>query len=163
SSRSGHAPQGRPTEAMMEPIFWSPAHDAWLTDSPSDASPETEPGEPKVDRMREECSPRPSAKWGNVAMKRLTPWVVPALIILGWQAAAQMGLWRPQVLPAPTAVVSAAWGLLISGELWTHVRVSAWRAFVGFAIGGGIGLILGMANGLSRLSETVLDSTLQMV
>jgi sulfonate transport system permease protein len=96
-------------------------------------------------------------------MKRLTPWVVPALIILGWQAAAEVGLLRPQVLPAPTAVVSAAWGLLISGELWTHVSVSAWRAFVGFTIGGGIGFVLGMANGLSRLSETLLDSTLQMV
>ena len=96
-------------------------------------------------------------------MKRIMPWIVPLLIILGWQAAAQFGLLRPQVLPAPTAVASAAWQLLISGELWTHVRVSAWRALVGFAIGGGIGFALGMANGLSSLSETLLDSTLQMV
>jgi sulfonate transport system permease protein len=96
-------------------------------------------------------------------MKRLMPWLVPALVILAWQAAAQFGLLRPQVLPAPTAVASAAWGLLVSGELWKHVEVSAWRALVGFSIGGGIGFILGMANGLSRVSETLLDSTLQMV
>src|SRR4051794_31046189 len=96
-------------------------------------------------------------------MKRLMPWAVPALIIFAWQAAAQFGLLRPQVLPAPTAVASAAWSLMISGELWRHVQVSAWRALVGFAIGGGIGFALGMANGLSSLSETLLDSTLQMV
>lgn len=99
----------------------------------------------------------------GTTMRRLLPWLIPALVILGWQAAAQSGLLRPQVLPAPTAVASAAWRLLISGELGTHVRVSAWRAFAGFAIGGGVGFVLGMANGLSRLSETLLDSTLQMV
>jgi hypothetical protein len=139
-------------EAMMEPIFWSPAHDAWLTDRRPDASPEPEPGEPEHGPPRHQEASRPSAQTGNAAVKRLTPWAVPALIILGWQVAAQFGLLRPQVLPAPTTVVSAAWGLLISGELWTHVSVSAWRAFVGFTIGGGIGLILGIANGLSRLS-----------
>lgn len=96
-------------------------------------------------------------------MKRFIPWIVPGLVILAWQAAAQFGLLRPQVLPAPTAVSAAAWGLLVSGELWKHVEVSAWRALVGFSIGGGIGFALGMANGLSRVSETLLDSTLQMV
>ncbi len=96
-------------------------------------------------------------------MKRMLPWLVPTLIILLWQAASQLGWVRPQVLPAPTAVASAAWKLMLSGELWSHVRVSTWRAAVGFALGGGIGFALGMANGLSSLSETLLDATLQMV
>lgn len=96
-------------------------------------------------------------------MKRILPWLVPMLVLIGWQAAATIGFLRPQILPAPTAVAAAAWQLLWSGELWSHVRVSAWRAMTGFAIGGTIGFGLGMANGLSRTSETVLDSTLQMV
>jgi len=96
-------------------------------------------------------------------MKRILPWAVPALVILLWQLASQFGLVRPQVMPAPSAVALAAWKLLMSGELWMHVRVSTWRALTGFAIGGGIGFLLGMANGLSSVSETVLDSTLQMV
>lgn len=96
-------------------------------------------------------------------MKRVLPWLVPALVILAWQAASQAGFLRPQIMPAPTAVALAAWNLLWSGELWTHVQVSAWRAMTGFAIGGGIGFALGMANGLSATSETLLDSTLQMV
>jgi len=96
-------------------------------------------------------------------MKRTTSWIVPLVILLLWQAASHFGLLRAQVLPAPTAVVAAAWRLARSGELWTHVEVSAWRAAVGFAIGGGIGCLLGFANGLSSWSETLLDTTLQMI
>jgi sulfonate transport system permease protein len=96
-------------------------------------------------------------------MKRAASWIVPILILALWQAASYLGLLRAQVLPAPTAVVAAAWRLTRSGELWTHVEVSAWRAGVGFAIGGGIGCVLGFANGLSSWSETLLDTTLQMI
>ena len=67
------------------------------------------------------------------------------------------------MLPAPSAVAEACWHVARSGELWTNIEVSAWRALVGFAIGGGIGFMLGMLNGLSSLSETLTDSTLQMV
>jgi sulfonate transport system permease protein len=100
---------------------------------------------------------------GTAVMKRILPWVVPILLILLWQAVSQLGLLRAQVLPAPTAVAEAAWRLTRSGELWTHVKISTWRALVGFAVGGGIGFVLGMANGLSSLSEALLDSTLQMI
>jgi sulfonate transport system permease protein len=100
---------------------------------------------------------------GTAVMKRILPWVVPILLILLWQAVSQLGLLRAQVLPAPIAVAEAAWRLTRSGELWTHVKISTWRALVGFAVGGGIGFVLGMANGLSPLSETLLDSTLQMI
>lgn len=95
--------------------------------------------------------------------RRILPWLVPAGVILAWQLASQAGLLRPEIMPAPTAVAAAGWTLLGSGELWKHVQISAWRAGIGFAIGGGIGFTLGMANGLSRMSETLLDSTLQMV
>ena len=43
------------------------------------------------------------------------------------------------------------------------MKISTWRALLGFAIGGGLGFAPGMANGLSSLSETLLDSTLQMI
>ena len=96
-------------------------------------------------------------------MKRILPWVVPILVLLSWQTASDLGLMRAQIMPAPTAVALAAWRLVQSGELWTNIQVSAGRALLGFAIGGGIGFALGMANGLSRMSASLLDSTLQMV
>ena len=91
------------------------------------------------------------------------PWAVPFLIIAAWQLASQAGWLSTRVLPEPWAVVKAFWTLAASGELWTHVATSTWRALVGFAIGGGLGLVLGLLTGTFRLAETLLDSTLQMV
>jgi sulfonate transport system permease protein len=96
-------------------------------------------------------------------MNRIVPWLVPILVLLAWQAGSRFGVIQANVLPAPSAVAQAGWHLARSGELWTNIEVSAARALVGFAIGGGIGFILGMMNGLSSLSETLTDSTLQML
>jgi sulfonate transport system permease protein len=93
----------------------------------------------------------------------LTPWALPVGIVMAWEALSLAGLIPSRVLPAPTDVVIAGWKLLRSGELLRNIWVSFWRAIVGFAIGGGIGFALGLANGLSRRSERVFDSTLQMV
>jgi sulfonate transport system permease protein len=102
----------------------------------------------------------------SFAIRRLegiTQWLLPAAIIVVWQFAVTSGLLSTHILPAPTDVVEAGWRLLKSGELLRNMWVSFWRAMVGFAIGGGIGFAFGLANGLSRRSEKIFDSTLQMV
>jgi sulfonate transport system permease protein len=94
---------------------------------------------------------------------RALPWVVPVFLLLLWQWASSAGLLPPRFLPAPRAVLSAFVTLAASGELWTHVRVSTLRAFSGFAVGGGLGLVLGLLTGSLRWAETLLDTTLQMI
>ncbi len=93
----------------------------------------------------------------------LLPWLVPIALIAVWQAASSFGWLATRVLPAPLEVVKAAWTLTESGELWKHVQVSAWRALSGLAIGGGLGLALGLLTGSVKFFETLLDSSLQMV
>ncbi|GAD21625.1 aliphatic sulfonate ABC transporter permease SsuC [Acidovorax sp. MR-S7] len=95
--------------------------------------------------------------------RRLVPWLVPLVLVAVWQAASSLGWLSTRVLPAPSAVVRAAWELTASGELWTHVKVSAGRALAGLAIGGGLGLLLGLLTGSLRWAETLLDSSIQMV
>jgi sulfonate transport system permease protein len=90
-------------------------------------------------------------------------WVLPALIVAVWQAAASLGWIADTIMPSPVAVLAAAWRLTLSGELPQNLGVSALRALAGLAIGGGIGLSLGLVNGLSRLSFTVTDTTVQMI
>ena len=97
------------------------------------------------------------------AGQRLLPWLVPLLLVAVWQAASARGWLSTRVLPAPLDVLQAAWTLAESGELWTHVKVSAARALSGLAIGGGLGLLLGLFTGSLRWAETLLDSTIQMV
>lgn len=96
-------------------------------------------------------------------MKRSLPWLIPALLVAAWQFAAMRGWLSAQVLPAPVAVAQAGWKLARSGTLWTNIEISAWRAMLGFVIGGGIGFALGIMNGLFPVSEILTDSTLQML
>jgi len=95
--------------------------------------------------------------------QRLVPWLVPLVLIVAWQIACASGWMSTRVLPAPLDVLKAAWTLTLSGDLWIHVKVSTWRALSGLAIGGGLGLLLGLLTGSVRFFETLLDSTIQMV
>jgi len=97
------------------------------------------------------------------AGRRLLPWLLPLALLIGWQAASSLGWLSSRVLPAPADVLRAASQLALSGELWTHVKVSAGRALLGLAIGGGLGLALGLLTGSVRACETLLDTTVQMV
>jgi sulfonate transport system permease protein len=93
----------------------------------------------------------------------LAPWALPVLLIVVWQVAAQAGWLSSRILPEPWAVAKAFRDLAVSGELWTHLRVSLWRAGAGFGLGAGLGLLLGLLNGSSRRAATLLDTTLQMI
>ncbi len=94
---------------------------------------------------------------------RAGPWLVPVALVLAWEAAADSGLLAARVLPAPSATVVAAWDLLRSGELGRSILISTERAFLGLAIGGVLGLALGLLTGAWPAAERLLDSTLQML
>jgi len=100
---------------------------------------------------------------GRRALDALVPWLVPLAVLALWQLSAQAGWLSTRVLPAPSAVARAAWELALSGELWRHLAVSTGRAFLGFAVGGGLGLLLGLLTGSQRWAETAFDTTLQML
>ncbi|CAI3790278.1 Putative aliphatic sulfonates transport permease protein SsuC [Pseudomonas sp. MM227] len=84
-------------------------------------------------------------------------------LLLIWQLAVSVGWLSTRILPAPSAVFAAGVALFKSGEIWTHLAISGWRAGIGFAIGGGIGLLLGLISGLSRWGERLLDTSVQMI
>ena len=93
--------------------------------------------------------------------------VVPLLAIALWHWVTQAGLVNPQVLPAPLAVGrkwveyllplqsfdghagASWWAWAFSGELIVDTLTSLYRVVVGFAIGGGLALPLGLAMGAS--------------
>src|ERR1700677_1393946 len=79
-------------------------------------------------------------------------WILPALIVIAWQASSSLGWIGDTVMPSPTAVGAAAWRLTLSGELPQNLGVSAMRALAGLVVGGGIGLGVGPLKGPARLS-----------
>jgi sulfonate transport system permease protein len=102
-------------------------------------------------------------KRGTALAMRVVPWIVPALVVLGWELSARAGWLSSRILPDPLVVGQAAWALMRIGEMWANVKVSALRALGGLAIGGSFGFLLGLATGLFRPIEVALDSTVQMI
>ncbi len=90
-------------------------------------------------------------------------WMLPIVLLVLWQLGASTGVLSSTVLPNPLDIGRAAYRLSASGELLTNMEVSTLRALAGLVVGGGIGLAFGVANGLSRWSDTFTDTTLQMV
>ena len=95
--------------------------------------------------------------------RHLVPWIVPLLLVAGWQWAVTAETIPSQKIPAPSAVLAAGWRLTRSLELPLHLWESTKRALLGLAIGGALGLALGFLNGLSPWANRLLDSSVQMV
>ncbi|MET0494854.1 MAG: ABC transporter permease subunit [Actinoplanes sp.] len=94
---------------------------------------------------------------------RVISWAVPVLLLLVWELLARTGVIAPNVLPAPSSVGVTAWRLTETGELPTHLWESLKRAAIGLALGGSIGLVLGVLTGFSRLAEAIVDRNIQIV
>ena len=93
----------------------------------------------------------------------IAPWLIPVGLVIAWEVAARTGLIAARVLPAPSAIFTAFLVTLQDGSLLHHAAISAWRALQGLLIGGIIGFVLGVINGLWKPAELLLDSTLQML
>lgn len=102
-------------------------------------------------------------KSGKRASERLIPWFFPLLLLLGWQIFSAAGAIPERILPAPTQVMGSAVELLATGELFSHVSISLGRALTGFLIGGILGFLFGLLNGVFRISELLFDTSIQML
>lgn len=104
---------------------------------------------------------------GRRAYKRSTiaamGFALPAALLIGWQALGHYDRISPLLFPTPYTIAEAFISLAASGSLAEHLQISLARALTGFALGGGLGLLLGLAVGLFRRAERVLDPTVQMI
>lgn len=89
--------------------------------------------------------------------------VVPLLLIAAWEYLCQAGVFPPWQLPAPSYVLGTLAELHASGELYFHSWASVRRVLIGFAIGGSLGLLVGVTVGVSRVFERLVDTTLQAI
>ena len=104
--------------------------------------------------------------------------VVPVVVVAIWQAVAMLGWVNPQVLPSPLAVLERwiayllplqphsegswlAWAF--SGELIVDSLTSLYRVAVGFVIGAGLALPLGLAMGASARAYAWFNPLVQIL
>jgi NitT/TauT family transport system permease protein len=124
--------------------------------------------------MSNKVSSIAGARWREIGIGL----IVPAVIIALWQAVAQLGWVNPQVLPSPVAVVQKWIAYLLpmqpyadgsklawyfSGELLIDSLGSMYRVLVGFAIGAGLALPIGLAMGASAHVYAWLNPLFQLL
>jgi sulfonate transport system permease protein len=85
------------------------------------------------------------------------------LLIALWELASLAGWIRPEVLAAPSTVMSTGAHLVADGALQSALWASLQRVFWGLAIGVPLGAILALAAGLSRTGENLIDGNIQML
>jgi sulfonate transport system permease protein len=114
-------------------------------------------------KTRSERSRVPGARRSEPKHYALLSWAAPLTLLLVWELLSRLGLIQSVVLPPPSSVFVTAQKLLVTGELQANLRASLLRALGGFSLGASVGLLLGVAVGLSRLLHALFDRSLQII
>ncbi|MFC7679308.1 ABC transporter permease [Paenibacillus sp. GCM10028914] len=89
--------------------------------------------------------------------------LLPVILLIIWEAAGALNMLNPILLPAPSDIMGELISLTRSGELASNFGISAYRALLGFLLGGGLGLAAGVWVGFSYRAERLVDPSLQML
>jgi sulfonate transport system permease protein len=87
--------------------------------------------------------------------------ILPVILLVLWEVACRAGLFPPNQLPAPSAVIQEMAGLAATGELLDHIGITLYRVFAGFLLGVGVATALGSLTGYSRICCELLDPLVQ--
>src|SRR5258708_243910 len=104
----------------------------------------------------------------SLRLKRLERWIVPVLILVGWEIFSRSGTLPAALLPAPTTVLRswADWVFAIDGNTQTNsgrwifdTAASISRVMAGFGIATALAVSLGVAIGWSRRGRNIIQPT----
>jgi len=84
-------------------------------------------------------------------------------IIAIWQFATGMGWINPVLLPSPLEIVKALIASVEDGTLFVNILASLLRVVEGFLVAFVVAVPLGVAMGLSRLTEGLVDPLLELL
>jgi NitT/TauT family transport system permease protein len=114
--------------------------------------------EPRRRRAEEPVDTRVSrgarrGRWRGVVL----PGVAVGAVVLAWEGAARQGWLPPLLLPAPSAIGLKIATLVASGELLRQTAAIVLRVFIGLALGGVPGALVGLVLGWSRRARALGD------
>lgn len=78
---------------------------------------------------------------------RLLPLVVMVII---WELVSRLDLVNPRLFPPPSRVVLAFHDWVMSGDFWSDIQASCVRMLAGLAVGGILGVVVGILTGRTR-------------
>lgn len=74
-------------------------------------------------------------------------WIVPLAMLIAWEGFGRAGV-LPHYLPAPSVIVAALVEVTRDGELPHAMAISLFRVSIGFVLGAGGGVLVGLGAGL---------------
>jgi NitT/TauT family transport system permease protein len=83
--------------------------------------------------------------------------LVGAVLLATWELVVQTGLYSGLFLPAPSHIAASLGSMAAAGTLWAHLGVTLTRILLGLVGGATIGVLLGLAMGMSRRLRRVFD------
>ena len=89
--------------------------------------------------------------------------IVPVVAIAVWETLARAEIINPMILPAPSQVLAKWLEYAQTGELHRDALSSLYRVAMGFLIGTGLAIPLGLAMGASRTAHAYLNPLLQVL
>jgi len=87
--------------------------------------------------------------------------LLPAVLLVAWEASARLQLIPSNWLPAPSMVATTLTELGRSGELLANVTATVTRLFLGFVLGSAVATVFGIWCGRSERLHALLDPTFQ--
>ena len=89
--------------------------------------------------------------------------VLPIGLLVVWQVAADHGLISPSSFPAPLSMARMLWSDALSGKLETDLLASLQRVVWGLVIGSALGIVTGLAMGMSQTIDRLLTISVQVL
>lgn len=96
-------------------------------------------------------------------MKWLRAVALPVVLLAAWELICRSGKVSPAILPAPSQVARKWVEYLLSGELPRDAASSLYRVLVGFLIGAGLALPLGLLMGARKKAYEALNPMVQLL
>ena len=119
-----------------------------------------------VDRatpLRSEVKKRPSFHLTKKIPDFWLKSLIPIALLVAWEISTRYAWLDPIFLPRPSLVAKAFYELLFKDHLLVDLRVSGVTVLEGFSIGAVLGLLTGIAAGLSSTVDKLIGSTLNSI
>ncbi len=93
----------------------------------------------------------------------LISWSGVIVVLVVWQIINTLQIVNPGIFPGPLQVVDTALNRFPFSDVLAHVRASIQRVALGFLIGGGLGVVLGVTSGWYRLLGKLLWGPIEIL
>jgi len=90
-------------------------------------------------------------------VERLGPILSALVVLAAWELLSRTGTISPMFFPPPSSIAVVLWRMLLAGDLLVDLGITVVRVIVGFILGAGSAVLLGLVMGTSPRLGAQLD------